>query len=517
MHGYQVREYKVLTRDNYELVLHRLIHPADLRRTIGENLAPNGQPPSEEDLRRIEPKLGDKKPYLLLHGLVGSSASFVRNVDKTYQAPASTYDVGPEIEAILRKHGQDNELNWSSAADKMNAAFAGDTSNTIESMSFARKLTTQQFRRRTFARTTLLDFYGDKLTFAREFTQAYRKFNMPRESLNEGKFVPNSLAFTLSNFGYDVWMVNLRGNEYSRGFNGPLSPQVAEYWDFDLDQLIKEDLLASVNQVRKILGWTKQQQGEVDKTIGVVTYSYSSLHILGLLTKFPQYQRSLQPVIMMAPTLLSSSDKSSKLKFFIKKASQFLISHTGPFPQRADKRKKKISIEAMVCKLPVASKLCNLMTMILNGQSPSSVKDIILDDRQQALALRDSQCGQTSTRVLHQIVENISHYGILPKYTPFVEARDRLGRGDLRRTIMIIRSQADEIANEAEVDRIKEAAIKGMTLSEVVVEEAKFGHSDFLFSKKNQYLVNAEVARMALVFDHVDRLFSQQQQQQQHG
>lgn len=499
MHGYQVREYKVTTKDGYELTLHRLIHPADVRRLISENLGPDGRPPDEEELRRLEPKMGDKKPYLLLHGLVGSSASFVRNVDKFYQAPGQTYNVTPAMEAILRQKSDANEINWLSTADFMNGAFVGDISNTLDGSSFAQRIT-NSFNKRTFARTNLLDIAGDKLNFAYEFTQAFRKFNLPRESLDKGIFATNSLAFTLSNYGYDVWMVNLRGNEYSRGFNGPHDHRRAEYWDFNLNQLVKEDLLASVNQVKRTLGWTRADDDK--RTMGVVAYSYGSLHMLALLSKFPAYQRTLQPIIMMAPTLLSSSGESAKRNFFIKQASKLLISHTGPFPNRADK--SKLSLESIVCRLPLASKLCNLMTIILSGGS-KSVKDIISDDRERALMLRDSECGQTSTGVLHQIVENLSQHALLPDYTPFVGARDKLRRGDLRRSVMIIRSAGDEIATQAEAERIKRAALQGMTLAEVVVDEPKFGHADFLFSKKNQFLVNAEVARMALVFDYVSR------------
>jgi lysosomal acid lipase/cholesteryl ester hydrolase len=49
-----------------------------------------------------------------------------------------------------------------------------------------------------------------------------------------------SLAFTLAQAGYDVWLGNSRGNKYSckhRAFK----PSMTEFWDFSLDQIAQLD------------------------------------------------------------------------------------------------------------------------------------------------------------------------------------------------------------------------------------------------------------------------------------
>ena len=45
----------------------------------------------------------------------------------------------------------------------------------------------------------------------------------------------NSVAFLLVNHGFDVWCGNVRGNQYSLGYDGPLNN--AGHWDIDLEDM----------------------------------------------------------------------------------------------------------------------------------------------------------------------------------------------------------------------------------------------------------------------------------------
>lgn len=470
--GFDVHEYKVVTTDNHELKLHRLIHPSD---------QPNKGPIA-----------GKKKPYLLLHGLIGSSASFVRNVDQHSRGTRETFETAQLIDDILTHREGQYEHHWRSTADKFNAAFQGDTSRSHEALSFGQKLF-KQWPKAQFGSQNYIDFDGDSLNFGREFRQAYRKFELPEASKGH---ISNSLAFTLSNFGYDVWLINLRGNQYSRSHNGRLTSDKAEFWDFNIDTLIREDLLAAINLVKRATKWPSP--------MGFISYSYSSVYILGLLTKFPTYQESLQPVIMIAPTLLTGSATNLKFIMLMKVLIATLVSQNGPFP--AIGRAKSDKITRLICQLPVASKLCRLIETLLYGRV-KGVGDLIFDNKQGELVRRDVDCGQTSTAVLRQIVENLSQESIHPKYLPYVEARNKLIRGGrLRRSVMLVRSEWDEIATLNGVDRIRDSALKLLTLVDFVVKETKFDHTDFLFSKRNQFLVNGEIARLASLFDFmIDR------------
>lgn len=476
-YGYDLKTYKVITKDDYVLTLHRLVHP--------------------EDLKQGGPRRGAKKPYLLLHGLIGSSSSFIRNVDWRYQAPPMSYDGYTAVDAAMKINFGAPELQKADClAERLRASYEGDKSASIEGMKLAEKLL-KLTPNKDFCSIEELDFEADEIVFSREYKQAYKKFEL--NSGDAKKFVSNSLAFTLSNFGYDVWLLNLRGNYYS---NNHLNFNSADkkYWDFDISAIINHDLPASIEEVKKITGVSS-------KPIGLVSYSYSAMHLLGFLTKFPSYIESLQPLVMMAPTLLTSKGHENlSMKYFMKLTTKALVSKKGPFPGNNNDFIKKA-----ICSLPVASRLCKLFELIMHGDTESvgrSIRKLIVDNQQTSLLKKDVECGQTSTAVLHQLVGNLNSYQIDPKLIPWTQARlmlmkEKFQNNYLRRSVMLVHSRDDEVATPKEVEKIRNSALKSMTLVDFLVKEPHFNHVDFLFSKKNQYLINGEIAKMVTLYDYL--------------
>lgn len=377
------------------------------------------------------------------------------------------------------------ETKWRSTAERFDKAHDGVKTSLEENHLSMRNQIFKKRSSKRFSRIIDLDFDGDSDNFGRYFKQAYRKFELP---VNSQEYITNSLAFTLSNFGYDVWLANLRGNQYSRTYNGGISEKQAEFWNFDIDTLIAEDLPATINKVRQVTNY--------QNPIGLVSYSYSTLITLGLLAKFPVYQDMLQPLVLMAPTTLNGAGQSGKFKSFMRLSTAVMVAKNGPFPARSGKQDL---VEHLICKLPVASRLCRLFEIVLAGQSRTLLRDPFQTDDINWLSRKDSDCGQTSTAVLHQIIEGLARESIHPKYNPFVKTR----LSEPRRSIMLVHSEADEIATVEEVAKIKDSALKGLALADVVIEEAKFNHANFLFAPSNQYLVNGEIARMVSLFDYM--------------
>lgn len=476
-YGYDMKEYKVVTKDNYILTLYRLIHPEDI---------PMGRP-----------QQGMKKPYLLLHGLIGSSSSFLRNAYWKYRPPGKTFQGDRAAEMALKSTLSEDKARC--LADKFREAFDGDLSASVETMNFAQKLTKVRPHKDFCSIQDSIDYDQDEIVFGREFKQAYKKYEFKKKDAK--KYITNSLAFTMSNFGYDVWLVNLRGNNYSNKhtkMGGPEMP--AEYWNFGIQDIIENDLPAIIEEVLK--------QTRVTEPIGLISYSYSAVHVLGLLTKFPRYVESIQPVVMLAPTLLTAQDDNLSLKYFVKFTTKALIANNGPFPALG--RTNNDIIRKLICKMPVASRLCRLLETVLHGKTEavSGVKKLLIDDRQIGLLKDDVDCGQTSTAILHQIVENLNDFKINVKYIPWTQVRVELMKKTfkkpyLRRSVMLVHSQDDQISTLKEVDKIKTTALKTMTLMDYLIKEPGFDHVDFLFSKKNEYLVNGEVARMVTLYDYL--------------
>lgn len=486
-YGYDVKEYKITTNDGYILTLHRLIHPEDI------------------DMGR--PKQGTKKPYLLLHGLIGSSSSFIRNIDWRYRAPKKTFDGDLAVEWAIKTTNYDTTVRCS--AQKFKEAYEGDKTATVENLSIAEKIL-KIWPEKDFCYINELDYDGDRLIFGREFKQAYRKYELNKDNK---KLVSTSLAFTLSNFGYDVWLLNLRGNYYSNKHTSDSFCKTKQfineykkdsrnnYWNFNINTLIENDLPNMIDFIRK--------ETRVTQPMGLISYSYSGLHVLGLLTKYAHYQESLQPIVMVAPALLTSSDSKSHLplKYFMQIATKTLASKIGPFPEFTGHSSNDY-IKKLICKIPIASRLCRLLETILHGQTEnvSDVKRILIDNKKTILMKDDSDCGQTSTAVLNQIVDNLKEQKIDNNYIPWTASRQLVLRGKMkpqRRSIMLVHSEHDDISTMNEVKKIRESALKGMTLLDYVIKQENFQHTDFLFSKRNQYLVNAEIARMTTLYDYM--------------
>lgn len=456
-----MQEYDVVTKDKYVLKLHRIIHPQDIRR--------NG------------PQPGMKKPYLLLHGLIGSSASYVRNINSGYQAPSSVYDIKEKIRQSYNPKSNNFIYEWQSTAERFHGTSESEHHTVDQALHNKRT-------KRQFSDIEQIDFDVDSNDFGKKFKNAYKGFGMPIETKN---LITNSLAFTLSNFGYDVWLINLRGNQYSKGSKGRFSVEDAEYWNFNIDTIVKEDLLAAINYVKS--------ETQHHEPMGLVSYSYSSLYILNLLTKFPEYQGILQPVVMMAPTLLNPTGQGNKSKLFIQAVSKVLVAHNGPWPVIG--RSSDVKIERIICQLPIASSLCRILEIVMLGNAqPKNIPKMLISDHATTLMRKDMSCGQTSTAILHQIVNNLSKENIHPNYIPYVHARNR-NNGQSRRTVMLIHSKDDKISTMQDVSKIRDRALKTMALMDLVIKEPNFDHTDFLFAKQNQYLINAEIVRMVSVYD----------------
>ncbi|KAI9000219.1 Alpha/Beta hydrolase protein [Gaertneriomyces semiglobifer] len=62
-----------------------------------------------------------------------------------------------------------------------------------------------------------------------------------------------SLAFTLADAGYDVWLGNTRGNKYSCKHRS-LKPTEEAFWDFSMDHLALYDLPDAVDYILKLTG-----------------------------------------------------------------------------------------------------------------------------------------------------------------------------------------------------------------------------------------------------------------------
>ena len=109
----------------------------------------------------------------------------------------------------------------------------------------------------------------------------------------------DSLAITLLNQGYDVYLPNLRGNEYANGHEYFDLNRDAKYWDFSLDEIIKYDCSAVIDKVLEVSKKSKTNY---------VGFSLGGMIICGLLSDRPEYNQKIRNLTIMASAVSVNSD-----------------------------------------------------------------------------------------------------------------------------------------------------------------------------------------------------------------
>ncbi|XP_037040313.1 lipase 3-like [Bradysia coprophila] len=102
----------------------------------------------------------------------------------------------------------------------------------------------------------------------------------------------NSITFKLANHGCDVWLINVRGTDYSH--HQHLLPTSSKYWQFSLDEIVKYDLPAIIDYV---LMKTNQT------FVHFVGHSQGTTVVMAMLSLFPRYNKKLKTLHLMAPSV----------------------------------------------------------------------------------------------------------------------------------------------------------------------------------------------------------------------
>lgn len=115
----------------------------------------------------------------------------------------------------------------------------------------------------------------------------------------------NSLAYLLSDAGYDVWMGNFRGNIYSRRHVN-MTHQDPQFWKFSYDEMAKHDLPAMLEHVLVETGAEK---------VVYVGHSMGTTVFFATMSSLPEYyQDRIAAMVALAPVATVTSI-SSPIKY----------------------------------------------------------------------------------------------------------------------------------------------------------------------------------------------------------
>lgn len=99
-----------------------------------------------------------------------------------------------------------------------------------------------------------------------------------------------SLAYQLADAGYDVWLLNSRGNRYSKGHIRNLPPKL--YWDFSYEEMGLQDLPATIDHILFNRGLSK---------LIYIGFSQGTTELFVMCSMRPEYNAKIEHAILLAP------------------------------------------------------------------------------------------------------------------------------------------------------------------------------------------------------------------------
>lgn len=108
------------------------------------------------------------------------------------------------------------------------------------------------------------------------------------------------LGFLLADLGYDVWMMNARGNRYARKH---LDMNVSDknYWNFSWHEIGVYDIPATIDH---ILETTNEEK------IFIISHSQGGTAFFVMASERPEYQNKIIASFSMAPAVFMSRTNS---------------------------------------------------------------------------------------------------------------------------------------------------------------------------------------------------------------
>lgn len=196
----------------------------------------------------------------------------------------------------------------------------------------------------------------------------------PRESIDHCGFLPsealanNSTFFLngpmmLANNGYDVWLMSMRGTDWSLKHE-TLKPQDSQFWNYCLDDFGLTDVPSVVDYVRIRTNSPK---------VGYIGHSQATFSIFALLSMRPEYADIIEPVIAVAPVSYFDHITSIARALFLGTLTATDKDHHGPFPPNA-KKMRKLLTNICVHSLNINKLACDIMNTLISGEGRKILK-----------------------------------------------------------------------------------------------------------------------------------------------
>lgn len=146
-------------------------------------------------------------------------------------------------------------------------------------------------------------------------------------------------GYVLANQGYDVWLINIRGNRHSRE-NTHLSPDKKEFWNFSFHENGLIDIPSVVDYIIEKTGFSK---------VIYVGHSQGGSMIFALCSMDPNYCSSkISGIVALAPAIYLDNNRSPFLNDLVNYRLDLVIPTLG-YHHLFDSREQMNKISHAIC------------------------------------------------------------------------------------------------------------------------------------------------------------------------
>nr|XP_036669715.1 uro-adherence factor A isoform X4 [Drosophila suzukii] len=297
----------------------------------------------------------------------------------------------------------------------------------------------------------------------------------------------NGLAYILYRKGYDVWMLNTRGNKYSRDQTGSRK-KPRKYWNFSFHEIGKYDVPATIDLILKRTNEPKLQY---------IGHSQGSTVFFVMCSEKPKYANKVQLMQALSPTVYLQENRSPVLKFIsmFKGKYSMLLNLLGGYEISA-KTKLIEQFRQHICSTSeLASQICAIFDFVLCGFDWKSFNKTLTP----IVAAHASQ-GASAKQIYHyaqlqgdQNFQHFDHGPVLNRVRYESSAPPAYNLSQTTTKVVIHHGGGDWLGSDSDVNRLQQS-LPNLVESRKVNYDG-FSHYDFTLSKDVRPLVYSHVLR----------------------
>ena len=290
-----------------------------------------------------------------------------------------------------------------------------------------------------------------------------------------------SLAFLLSDAGYDVWLGNTRGNKYARRHaskhvNNP------DFWQFSIDEIALNDLPAMIDYALK----TSEQ-----KKLFYIGHSQGATAFFALAASRPEYRQKITMMHALAPMVYMANVRSPLLRMTAP-SSQFYERLYNELGEGQFQPSKELihTVGGNMCEWAIGCKhVCSNVNFVMAGIDTSGMDSDLIP------VIASHLPSGASTRQILQYAQAVSShefrkldYGIdINKKIYGHHQPPKYNLTEVSVPVALYYSEEDWLAHPRDVDRLHRELPNVKDYYEV--PEKHFSNLDFQFSKRAPELV----------------------------